>query len=207
MCNFENFFKIDKPIDLGKRIVTGTGLFGDSALEEFMSKFAGASFNNGLYRVLNAHEINRTVEMIEFAFPGYADGIIPFAFDWLNRKFCLDIRDPSVKGLQCLIFSHLSNEVLQIPSGVSDFHQKILVDHVDEILDIALFKELLNAKGRSSIINSECASLRQPLFLNGAFTVKNMDLIDIDVDWEITGEMLLRSRKAKLGERINSVYL
>lgn len=101
-----------------------TKLIGFQSLFE---AFSGASFNGGVYRILRTDEITSWEERITAAFPDFRNRFIPFGYDWLGRFFCLDVeRDPQQEPL-VLLFSNFTDEVLEIPANLFDFHNKILV--------------------------------------------------------------------------------
>ena len=56
-------------------------------LNELFQSFSGASFNNGIYRIINVGEIDAWSEKICAVFPNFKGRIIPFGYDWLGRFF------------------------------------------------------------------------------------------------------------------------
>src|SRR3954471_6557722 len=59
-------------------------------LREFFAKFGGASFQDGLYRVIHPAELDEWQERICLAFPEFKGRITCFGFDWLGSTFAID---------------------------------------------------------------------------------------------------------------------
>ena len=61
-----------------------------SGWNEFFSEFSGASFNNGLYRVVSAGSIDKWNEIVSSTYSIAKDSLACFGYDWLGRIFALD---------------------------------------------------------------------------------------------------------------------
>jgi hypothetical protein len=57
---------------------------------ELTERFAGCTFDRGLYRVLDAASGPKATELARAVYPGGAQRVYPFAMDWLGRMFALD---------------------------------------------------------------------------------------------------------------------
>ena len=169
--------------------------------------FSGASFNGGAYRILPPDEITNWKERITAAFPDFRNRFIPFGYDWLGRFFCLDVeREPQQEPL-VLLFSNFTDEVLEIPANLCDFHNKILVGQREPALELCMFEKFLSATHIPCLSNTECAELVIPLYLGGTFTVENMKLSDTLAYWEISAQLLSQARSIDEGIRISRVSI
>lgn len=175
-------------------------------LAAFFRELGGISFGRGLYRTLKIAEIEAYIERTVLAFPDYRGRIFPFGYDWLNRVYCLDIGNGDVPK-SCLLFSHLSDEVLRIPAGIVEFHNDIIINDGNEIFDADMFDNFLIREERNMLGRSECAGIIVPLFLGGEYSISNMDLFDTSIDWETMAQILVQTRASRINEKIQSVSL
>lgn len=180
---------------------------GCRELQLFRDEVGGASFGRGLYRAVSHRDHAAVMQRVADAFPEYSDRVFPLAFDWLNRIFCADFdRTVDAKPL-LLILSHLTDEVVDLPVGVDEFHNMNLVEHHNGLLESDLFEAFLRSRQLTQLSRSECAGLSIPLFLGGQYAVENMEVTDIDVDWSITAKLLQQIRPLEEGAVINSVVI
>ncbi len=152
---------------------------------DFMSKFSGFVFGEGLYRVINKEKVVFWNEMVGEYFDGYSNKINCFGIDWLGRVFAVDNRVES-KGRCTLMFDPSTAEVLKIPADFDEFHNNEIVNYSNESLDSELFYAWLS--DNKPLQFSECVSHKIPLFLGGQDNFDNMDVIDVEVNWEILKE-------------------
>lgn len=162
------------------------------------------SFENGIYRLINEDKVGEWMQKLSSSFPMYQDKITPFAYDWLNRVYCVQA-DLEFGASHCLLVSQITDEVLKIPFSLETFHNEVLLTNLKEILEPDLFSEFLQNSQRSSLGITECASFDTPLFLGGDYSAQNMRVADINVDWEITAQLLAQTRNLKDGATISSV--
>ena len=94
-----------------------------------------ASFNCGVYRVVNLEDVQFWKGAITSVFPKFAERIIPFGYDWLGRFFALDKGRMEQGQPLILLFSPFTNEVLELPAGLIDFHNNILVDQSEPAVE------------------------------------------------------------------------
>ena len=58
--------------------------------QDFAGRYAGCSFEGGLYRVHSEGSGPRGQQLVSEGFPRFASRAVPFAYDWLGRQFALD---------------------------------------------------------------------------------------------------------------------
>lgn len=180
-------------------------LRGDPALMAFLAAWPGVSFNRGVYRSLAPGDIAACLARVAAAWPAYAEQVCPFAYDWLNRLYCVDFGAVADGAPALVMFSHLNDEVIAIPMRLEDFHNTALVEHYDEALEAPLFGRFLAATGTRRLERHACAGMGIPLFLGGEYDVANMELADIDVDWHVTAQLLRQTRELEPGAAIGAV--
>lgn len=157
---------------------------------ELSRKFAGRTFENGLYRVHDSRSGPEAVSLIAQAFPDFTSRAVPFGFDWLGRQFALD-RDRLVAGQpQVLMLEVGSGEALEIPQTLIGFHDEDLVEYRDAALAERLFAEWCAANsGNATVPFAACVGYRIHLCLGGSDAVANLELIDLDVYWSICAQL------------------
>lgn len=173
--------------------------------EQLFFQFSGASFDSGIYRIFNIEEVEVWSDLIVGTFPSYKGQVLPFAFDWLNRVYCVDFDRVENSQPLVLLFSHLTDEVLEIPANLVDFHNEVLVKSKVDVLEPEFFKEVLRQNKIQQLNFSDCIEMKLPLFLGGQYLPINMGIRDRVVDWDINRQLLLKARSIDDGVSINSV--
>lgn len=178
----------------------------DAYLATFLTKWGGASFNRGIYRLLRTDEVPTWAAVAESAFPEFAGRLIPFGLDWLGRMFALD-RERSVDGaLGVNLLEPGTGEVLEIPCTAESFHESELIDYREPALAESFFESWLEAAGVCPT-PKQCIGYRTPLFLGGADIVPNLELTDLDVYWELTAQLLRKTKGLRVGTVIGGVRI
>lgn len=196
----ENFFKkfsLDYPVDPQQLTLD---VSNSGSVVQFLCKYAGASFNRGLYRILSSDNIDKWTRIVTAAFPQYKDKIFCFGYDWLGRQFALKHSDTA----HVLMFDIDTGEVLEIPVGFNNFHDIELVEYGDDAVAESAFREW-TANQEDPLGYSECVSFKIPLHLGGRDTLSNRERIDLQVHWELGAQVLDQLKPLKEGRRISGV--
>lgn len=167
--------------------------------------FTSYSFGRGIYRLvrpIQRAKLSQTVRTIFADIPTECDAL---SYDWLGRVFFAQ-KDIAV-NVQGSVFmcSLATDELLKIPASVESFHNDILVDHSDEAVEFHLFNKYLEFTGISRIEPSACVDFIKPLWLGGRFEVNNLMATDMEVMWEVVGQLLLQVRSLPVGARVDRV--
>lgn len=178
-----------------------------NGLLELFELFGGMSFNRGVYRILRLEEVDQWTERIIAAFPSFANSIVPFGYDWLGRFFCVDLKRIDNGQPLVLLFTHISDEVFNIPKNIVDFHNGVLVEQQEAAIEVSMFSLFLNASEILSLQRNECADLVVPLYLGGSFSVKNMKATDVEISWDLAAQLLDQARHLKEGEKIKEIVV
>lgn len=175
-------------------------------LEEFFDAFSGGSFNNGLYRVHSVESIDFWNGIVGEAFPDFADRIYCFGYDWLGRQFALDLERLSAKEPLVLMLEPGTGEALEIPVNFLQFHEDEMVNYANEVLAVDFFNSWLSS-GRKPPSHSQCISYKKPLYLGGSDTLDNLELMDLEVYWGLTSQLLAKVRGLPPGTPINNISI
>jgi hypothetical protein len=155
---------------------------------------AGTTLANGLYRLHTAASATAADQLVRAAYPDFEGRIACFGVDWLGRQFSLDPTRGTESDPEVLLFDVGAGEALEIPVAFSRFHDEELVEYTDAALASEFFAQWLKVH-TEPLAFDQCAGYRVPLFLGGADELANLEVIDIDVYWTLTGQL----RVAALG--------
>ena len=145
-------------------------------LAQLRDRFGGKSFGRGLYRICSVPEAVVMERRVEQEFPAVRDRITVFAFDWLNRVYGLDAARTRDGEPLVMMVNPLTNEVLEAPVGLLAFHDLSLAASGDELLDAALFRKFLRAKGLRKLERDQIARPAASLAGDQLLDVGNFEL-------------------------------
>jgi Domain of unknown function (DUF1851) len=172
----------------------------------FLSGHAGASFENGLYRIHSLGHMNKWTSIVAEAFPDFRQRVFCFAYDWLGRHFALDFgRQERMQNL-VIMLEPGTGQALEIPANFIDFHNRELVEYRKEALASDFYRSWLSSGGAAPS-PAECVGYSTPLFLGGADLVENLELVDMEVYWSIAGQLLAKTRGLPAGSRIGEIRI
>lgn len=173
---FERFASIFE-VDPGPTV----GMWRDAALLEIdgymglMERFAGCSFNGGLYR-LHSEQSGQVGQLLaEAAFPEYAERVRVFGMDWLGRQAAVDFARVANGQPQVVLLEPGTGEVLEIPVSFELFHDEEIVDYRNEALASDFFEEWRRSSGWDQPLRlDQCVGYALLLFLGGTDVLENL---------------------------------
>jgi hypothetical protein len=172
---------------------------------ELSDRFAGCTFESGLYRLHDTRSGPRGEGLIAAAFSEFAERACPFGYDWLGRQFAVDARRGKSGDPLVLMLEPGTGEALEIPFTLADFHEQ-LIDLREPALAAGFFEKWARANPASIPLRpTDCAGYRVPLFLGGKDTVENLEVIDMEVYWSVCGELRQGTRHLPAGTSIGEV--
>jgi hypothetical protein len=173
---------------------------------ELADRFAGCSFENGLYRLHDATSGPLALSWIAEAFPEFAGRVCPFGYDWLGRQFAVDAGRQQAGRPLVLLLEPGTGQALEIPRQFADFHSEELVQHRDAALASGFFEDWADAQGAVlPLAQGDCVGYRVPLFLGGRDTVDNLELLDLDVYWTLCAQLRRGTRHLPPGTSVTYV--
>lgn len=206
--NFEKIFKAD--ISMGSPILLHDTLkeaFSTSnGAIEFLQNNTGKSFSNGLYRIHKVNEINRWNIIVSNAFPEFAEHILCFSYDWLGRHFALDFNRVENNEPLILMLEPGTGEAFEISATFGKFHNEELTEYQDATLAVNFFNEWKRETNKI-LLPEQCVGYRVPLFLGGEDSLSNLDLYDMEVYWDICGQLLNKVRNLPVGTKVNKLTI
>lgn len=173
---------------------------------DFLGRYAGESFCQGLYRIHPITEMSRWTTTVVEAFPEFGGRVFCFSYDWLGRHFAVDFG--RLEGGQCqiLMLEPGTGQALEIPANFRDFHDIELVQYQDEALAGDSYRAWLAAGGAVPSA-AQCIGYRKPLFLGGQDVASNFEVTDLEVYWSICGQLLAKIRGLPNGTKIGNIRI
>lgn len=175
-------------------------------LLELFSKYGGASFNGSLYRGMNESDAVNWSGVACSTFPACDDTTVCFAYDWLGRIFAVNSRREIDGHAGVLMLEPGTGQILDLPCNVVSFHESELVYFGEAAVASHFFAEWLSAGGAAPQ-SSECVGYKRPLFLAGQDTVDNLELVDMEVYWEFSKQLIDRTRAFAPDTRIRGIRI
>lgn len=201
---FRDVFQPDEREDL--TVVQATPRSGDLEVDQLLEQFGGRSFNQGLYRVISAGAVARWAEGATNAFPRFAGRVTPFGVDWLGRLFVLDSAR-RVDGMSAVVMLEPgTGQALEVPCDLIAFHDAELCQYREEALAESFYKKWRATGGAAPRIG-QCVGYKRPLFLGGSDTTDNLELVKLEVYWEISTQLLDETRDLPIGTRVNNISI
>lgn len=202
----EAFASLAKP-DLGRpgQAWNDPRLLDVAGYSELTSQWAGASFGAGLYRIVSATTGPLLSGLVNDSYPDFAGRAIAFSYDWLGRAFAIDFARKANGEPQILLFEPGTGEALEIPHSLAEFHNQ-LGELAEPALAHSFFREWSAANRQHLPLPlTSCVGYKVPLFLGGKDRADNLELIDLDVYWSITGQLLKGTASLPAGTTVSEV--
>jgi hypothetical protein len=182
-------------------------LWSASAYPTFSLRFAGCTFDHGLYRFHDETSGARFTSIARDAFPEFADRIVVFGFDWLGRQFAIDRAHTQGNEPLVLLLEPATGQALEIPLTFAGFHRELHALR-EPALAASFFAEWSHRNPSSMpLLFSTCVGYRVPLVLGGRDDVTNLEPTDMDVYWTLSGQVRQQTRDLPPGTPINRVSI
>lgn len=188
--NFEKVFKPDAETFSGK-IYEESTLLSCSGYKEFAAKYAGASFNKGIFRFYDAKTGPVMQYILEGAFfETKTSHFKVFASDWLGRQYAVTSKVAKDEEPEVVMFEIEENEIYKTSYTFSSFLNAGLYEMCDRTVYFDLFEKWAKENDTSSLKNPyKCAGLKIPLILGGHAGFGNMEVVDMEVYWDLTSQI------------------
>jgi hypothetical protein len=201
---FSITYKCDKVPQVGLSPEPADLIKGIKGLNEFLVKYSGCSFNEGLYRIHQIEQIRSWNQIVDKAFPDLNSQFFCFAFDWLGRQFAIDLRTKTDSKI--LLLEPGTGESLEIPKSFTDFHNIELIENPQAALALDFYKKWFQKCGKP-LSHDKCVGYKKPLYLGGIDDLDNLEITDMEVYWDINSQLLNQVRNLPPGTKINKINL
>ncbi|TPL05322.1 DUF1851 domain-containing protein [Mesorhizobium sp. B2-4-14] len=180
--------------------VVDTGIPG---LNELLDSFGGASFQQGLYRIIRPQDVPVWNARINLAFPETNGRVTCFGYDWQGSAFALDSQRLEEGQPGVVLFEPGTAEALEIPNNIVTFHDVLVVENPDAALSANIYLEDWLAAGGTQPGYDQCIGYKRPLFLGGEDDISNQELSDLEVYWHIMGQVIAKVKGLPPGASVN----
>jgi hypothetical protein len=89
---------------------------------------------------------------------------------------------------------------------MQDFHDCELVEEPEATVAYSFYQGWLTSGGGHPEYG-QCVGYKQPLFLGGEDEVTNLAIVDLDVYWTLTAQLLRQVRASPAGTRVRSISI
>ncbi|SEP36788.1 T6SS immunity protein Tdi1 domain-containing protein [Propionispora vibrioides] len=173
---------------------------------EFLRQYSGETFKEGLYRIHKTDQIAKWNAIIKSAFPEVSKNIICFSYDWLGRHFAIDFGRLDKNEPLILMLEPGTGEALEIPATFMSFHEEELVEYQEAVLATEFFKQW-KEQNEGILLPNKCIGYKVPLFLGGEDSLVNLEMNDMEVYWEICGQLLNKVRNLPSGTKMEDIII
>jgi hypothetical protein len=167
-------------------------------------KVAGQVLGDGLLYFFSKDDGPKAQQYVGDAFPEF--DCTPFARDWLGRVFAVNRKGNSGTSAGLLLLEPGSGEAYEIDESFKDFLDVALVNDPDTYLESELWDSWRSSGGEVPGVG-QCIGFKVPLFLGGTGTLDNLELSDLQVYWDLCGQMRIATRDMPPGTQIGGVNL
>ena len=181
-------------------------VFQTSGVDELLVELGGMTFAKGAYRIHDPRLFSKWTDLATAAFPPLAREVLCFASDWLGRQFAVTTEAaPNGQPGVVLLDVH-SDDVLHTDRDLVDFHDDLLATDPEPALALELYSRW-RAAGGAIPSPSECVEYTLPVYLGGVADLTNMSIADMEVVWDMGGQILKQVRDLPEGTTISDIKL
>lgn len=198
---FRQSFPIESRVATDPRMAAvDTGI---PSLNELLDSFGGASFQQGLYRIIRPQDVPIWNARISLAFPETKGRVTCFGYDWQGSAFAVDSQRLEQGQPGVVLFEPGTAEALEIPNNIETFHDVLVVENPDAALSANIYLEDWLAAGGAQPGYDQCIGYQRPLFLGGEDDISNQELSDLEVYWHIVGQIIAKVKGLSPGTAVN----
>ncbi len=181
---------------------------GDVAgFDAFMTEFAGATFEHGLYRIHDRDSAGAMTRSVVAAFPALERRIASlFAYDWRGCQLLLDSGRMANGDPLVTIVDVGVGEASTTTLTFHALHDSAATEQADRLFLRTLFQTWAALNPTSlPLARDLCVGYRVPLQLGGSDTMNDFEVTDIDVFWSITSQIRARLESLPPGTPIRGI--
>lgn len=174
-------------------------------VRELFKTYGRSTFDHGLYRIHDAASSAVATQAAQYAYAHFRIPLTCFGFDWLGRQFALDPRRGIAHDPEVLLLEPGTGEALEVPVPYSAFHDYALTQYRESCVLPDFFDAWRSEVGHHDLAFDNCVGYKTPLFLGGLDETSNLEVIDTEVYWSLTGQMLVATRDLPDGTRVSGL--
>ncbi len=167
-------------------------------LRELFAKLSGASFENGLFKIHTVGSFYLWTEMAFEYFKKYKGNSYCFAFDWVGRQYAVNYSNGKTL---ILMLDPATAEVFELDGDIGSFLSDGIDDFKVDGLELEKFNTLTEVF--PDLKFGQCLGFKKFLFLGGQDEVSNLEVIDMEVYWELNYQIYAQTKGLPDGTLIN----
>jgi hypothetical protein len=176
--------------------------------DELFTRFPGATFRNGIYRLHTPESTMLAHQLVRDAFPKLELDCLWFAYDWLGRQFALDFEREAHGEPAVSLADFVDHEIYEIPEDFVGFHNETLDIDSEPAVATSLFAEWTAQNPQAlPLKRNQIVGYRIPLTLGGKHEVSNMVVEDMDVSLEFERQILEATEGKEEGTPVRGVEI
>ncbi|BDP42264.1 hypothetical protein DAETH_22330 [Deinococcus aetherius] len=159
-----------------------------ASTDELVDLIGGNSLYDGAYFILNRLMSSKCTELCLLLAPNFKGYITAIGHDWLGNIYAADTSRMMDGHPLILYFDVNSQEVLNTQQNLIEFHGNTLTSQGEGVLRLGEYDKWTES-GLPLKDASRCIGYTIPLALGGSTELDNMEEVDIEVYWELTGQI------------------
>jgi len=169
----------------------------DPLFQEFWTRFNGCLVGDGLFQIFTPELSSQWHDQMQQFWPEFPFRGLCFGANSLGQIFFAEPGIVENSKLPIGFFSPTDGDVSLISDSMEEFIGQTISDSEEhnEVFLLLFFKEWL-ADGNQPPKYGECLGYVRPLFFGGKDVNENMEIIDMDVYWTVTGAIINKIRRA-----------
>ena len=173
---------------------------------DFISSYGGRTFGDQIYKIHLSQNIQKWSLIVRTIFPEHANELVCFAYDWLGRQFCIASNHKISQEAFIYRFDVSTNESMIVSDSFMNFHNVELTSYPEEILSTDMFNQWMLQNERNTSVG-KCTGFIHPPFLGGKIELDNLEEIDLEIYWNILGQILLKAKKMPRNSKISKIQI
>lgn len=172
-------------------------------LSSIIKKFSGNIFDNGLFKVHNAGSFFFWTNLTFEFFKKFKGNSYVFAFDWVGRQYAINYSENKTK---ILMLDSATGEAFELPKSLETFFNEDLINYKNDLLEFDKFN-LLTQTLFNQLSFDQCCGFKIPLFLSGKDQIDNLEVIDLEVYWELNFQIYSKIKNLPGGTLIGNISI
>lgn len=159
-----------------------------TGITDLFAKYAGATFNQGIYRLFPVDQLRKWNGIVSEMFPHLQGKILVFGSDWRGQVYALNAARKENDQYLVQLLDPASKESLNIPATFEGFHNVELVEYPGDSLQVELYQAWVENK---KVVPQphECVGYIKPLRLGGEDSMSNQEITDMEVYWSFSTQI------------------
>lgn len=185
--------------------VSDLGECADDSVSALLEQLGGLSLGNGLMRLLTLDEQAKWENIVRECVVAQCKVPVDFSFSLFASTwngYCIGVRNKTDMP-EILLFDVETMEINSLDSTLEDYLNERIPSRCNGCLASYAYSEWLETHPEPK--RNECVGLTKPLFLGGKDDFDNMEIIDMEVQWEMTSQIWQAVRDLPPGTPIGSI--